>query len=175
MTQINGIFMENDFTITKLQEKFPETINSIQTFRKEITVYLKKEFLVSVCRYLHDDPELAYQYLSDLSGVDYLTAANNKNRQEPRLAIAYHLYSHKLNDRIRLKVLVNDTETVPSVTSVWQGANWQEREIFDQFGIKFDGHPDLRRILNPDHWETHPLRKDYPLRGLDEPFMVEPR
>ena len=99
--------MEHDFTLTKLQDKFPEAINSIQTFRKEITVYLKKEYLISVCRYLHDDPQLAYKYLSDLSGVDYLTAANDKNRQEPRFAIVYHLYSHLLKDRIRLKVLVN--------------------------------------------------------------------
>ncbi|MFB3895848.1 MAG: NADH-quinone oxidoreductase subunit C [bacterium] len=167
--------MELDFTINKLQDKFPESINSIQTFRKEVTIYLKKEVLVEVCRFLYDHPELSYHYLSDLSGVDYLTLNKDNHRQEPRFGIAYHLYSHKLNNRIRLKVLVDESENVPSVVSVWQGANWQEREIYDQFGIKFEGHPDLRRILNPDHLETHPLRKDYPLQGLDEPYMVEPK
>jgi NADH-quinone oxidoreductase subunit C len=161
--------MEKNVTITKLQEKFPEVIVEIRTFRDEVAVYIRKETLIAVCQFLRDDPELAYRYLSDLCGVDYL------NKQTPRFEVVYQLYSHKLNTRLRLKVQVDEPENVPSVTAVWQGANWFEREVFDQFGIKFDGHPDLRRILNPDHWETHPLRKDYPLRGLDEPFMVEPK
>ncbi|MDI6784859.1 MAG: NADH-quinone oxidoreductase subunit C [bacterium] len=166
--------MVNPDTITRLQAKFPEAIEAITSFRDEWTVELFKEFLIPVCQFLKDEPDLAYHYLSDLCGVDYLNKPRLKSGQTPRFEIVYQLYSHKLNERVRLKIKVDESESVPSVTSVWQGANWLEREVFDQFGIKFDGHPDLRRILNPDHWETHPLRKDYPLRGLDEPFMVEP-
>ena len=170
--------MEN-ITITKLQEKFPNAIRAVKMFRNEWTVELQIESLLIVCQYLRDDKELAFHYLSDLCGVDNLNKSKFANTASggdtSRFEIIYHLYSHKLNDRIRLKVQVDEPKSVPSVTLVWQGANWLEREVYDQFGIKFDGHPDLRRFLNPDHWETHPLRKNYPLRGLDEPFMVEPK
>jgi NADH-quinone oxidoreductase subunit C len=83
--------------------------------------------------------------------------------RRPRFDVVYNLYSVSKSHRIRLKVRVDDGESVPSVTSVWSTANWHEREVFDMFGIRFDGHPDLRRILMPEDWEGHPLRKDFPL------------
>ena len=113
-----------------------------------------------MARYLHDDPDLYFDYLVDVCGVDYL------GKKEKRFEVVYHLYSVKHRHAIRLKAEVGEEEPViDSVTSVWVGAGWHEREAFDLYGIRFNGHPDLRRILMPEDWEGHPLRKDYPLKG----------
>jgi len=141
---------------TKLKEKFPESILEIAEFRGELTIVVKKEDMVTLCTFLRDDPDLSFNFLSDLCGVDYLG-------RKPRFDVVYHLYSLDKNHRLRLKVKVEEGESVPSVTCVWNTANWHEREVFDLLGIEFDGHPDLRRIVLPEDWDGHPLRKDFPL------------
>ncbi len=145
-----------DFILTKLTEKFPQSVLESAEFRAELTIVVKGEDIVSICTYLRDDAKLRFNFLSDLTAVDRLG-------RKPRFDVVYHLYSLEKNHRVRLKVGVDENESVPSVTSVWGNANWYEREVFDLFGIKFDNHPDLRRILMPDDWEGHPLRKDFPL------------
>lgn len=142
--------------LTKLKEKFPQSVSESSEFRGELTIVVKKEDIVSICVYLRDDPDLSFNYLSDLTAVDRLG-------RKPRFDIIYHLYSIGRNHRVRLKVGVDENESISSVTSVWSGADWFEREVFDLFGVKFENHPDLRRILMPDDWVGHPLRKDFPL------------
>lgn len=142
--------------VTKLKEKFPQSVLDTSEFRGELTIVVKREDVVSVCTYLRDDAELSFDFLSDLTGVDRLG-------RKPRFDVICHLYSLEKNHRVRLKVGVDEDESVPSVTPVWTNANWFEREVFDLFGIRFDNHPDLRRILMPDDWEGYPLRKDFPL------------
>ena len=144
----------------KIKELFPEEVLAVSEFRGQVSVTLRKTRIRDVSRYLHDDPELYFDYLIDVCGVDYL------GKKEKRFEVVYHLYSIKHRRMIRLKAEVGEEDlTIDSVTSVWIGANWHERETFDLFGITFSGHPDLRRILMPEDWEGHPLRKDYPLKG----------
>lgn len=147
--------MEN-LILTRLKEKLPDSVLESAEFRGELALVVKKEDIVPVCRFLRDDPEVSFNFLSDLTAVDRLG-------REARFDVIYNLYSIQKNHRVRLKVRAGEDETVPSVTSVWSNANWFERELFDLFGIEFDGHPDLRRILMPDDWVGHPLRKDFPL------------
>jgi len=123
--------------------------------------------LVEVARFLRDDANCKFEQISDVTCVDYL------NHPEPpsdeRFGVTYSLLSLTHNHRLWLKVFVSDPRpTVPTLTGVWRGAEWTEREVFDLFGINFSGHPDLRRILCPDWFTDHPLRKDYPLRGRGE-------
>jgi NADH-quinone oxidoreductase subunit C len=112
---------------------------------------------VDICRYLHATEGLDYKFLSDITAVDY-------HPQEPRFAVCYHLLSMRWNQRLRLRVWWSDgDDDVPSITGIWQSAIWEEREAHDMYGIPFDGHPDLRRLLMPDDWQGHPGRRDYPL------------
>ncbi len=121
--------------------------------------------LPAVCSFLRDDPALKFEQLCDLTCVDYL----NFPSAADRYGVTYSLLSITHGHRLWLKCYVNDpSPNVPSVTSVWPGANWMEREVFDMFGVTFEGHPDLRRILTWDAFKAHPLRKDYPLRGQGE-------
>jgi NADH-quinone oxidoreductase subunit C len=142
--------------LTKLKAKFPQSILQSSQFRGDLTIVVKKEAIVGVCQFLKDDGELSFNFLSDLTAVDHL-------ERRPRFDVVYHLYSIDRNHRVRMKVEVDEDQSLPSVTSLWGNANWFEREVFDLFGIRFDAHPDLRRILLPDDWEGHPLRKDFPL------------
>jgi NADH-quinone oxidoreductase subunit C len=136
-----------------------EAIVGAVEFRGETTLEIRREDLVGACAFLRDDPVFAFTFLSDITGVD-------RYPTEPRFEINYHLLSIKNSRRLRLKLRVPLTNPVaPSVTSVWPTANWHEREIFDLFGVRFEGHPNLCRILLPDEWEGHPLRKDYPVQG----------
>ncbi|MBI5188004.1 MAG: NADH-quinone oxidoreductase subunit C [Nitrospirae bacterium] len=147
----------------KIKEKFPEEVLDIREFRDQVSVTVKKGRIVDICKYLHDDPNLEFDYLRDLCGVDWL------GRKEPRFEVVYHLYSIRHCHMIRLKAQVSeDDPSIDSVVPVWIGADWHERECFDMFGIVFKGHPDLRRILLPEDWEGYPLRKDYPVRGPEK-------
>lgn len=142
-----------------LRERFPDVPFGRQEGPavRDHTLYLPAHRLVEVCTYLRDDPALAFTMLSWVGGVDLLP-------REPRFEVVYHLLSIVHNGRIALKVQVTDPDPrVPTVTGVWPTANWHERETFDFYGIRFDGHPDLTRILLPDDWEGWPLRKDSPL------------
>ncbi|MGB4782684.1 NADH-quinone oxidoreductase subunit C [Candidatus Methylomirabilis sp.] len=149
---------EENRTVSKLRERFPEATLSARSFRNETTLLVRPGDIIRICRHLKEDPGLLYDFLSDLTAVDRLG-------DHPRFEVVYHLYSLQYKWRIRLKVPVEEGEAVPSVTAVWSAANWHEREVFDMFGIGFDGHPDLRRILMPEEWEGFPLRKDYPVQA----------
>jgi NADH-quinone oxidoreductase subunit C len=121
------------------------------------TVYVPADRLVDSCMALRDAPSLRFTFLADVIGVDFLPRA-------PRYDVVYHLISIANRLRLRVKVRVPDGGSVPSVQAVWPAANWHEREVWDMFGIFVEGHPDLRRILMPEDWEGHPLRKDYPVQ-----------
>ena len=145
-----------------LQREHSEWISQVVVALGETTIFVPREHIVSACTYLKSAPELELNFLSDLCGFDRGPEA------EPRFEVNYHLFSTTRFHRVRLKVLVNEDDAhVPSVTGVWRTANWHERETYDLFGVIFDGHPDLRRILLPDDWQGHALRKDFPLRGYE--------
>ena len=139
-----------------LKARFGAAIGDGVEFRGETTIQVEPAALVEVCVFLRDDPSAAYDFLSDLSAVDIWP-------DEPRFQVNYHLYSMTHNTRLRLKVSVRDGQAVPSVTGVWPAANWFERETYDLFGVKFDHHPDLRRLMLPDDYLGHPMRRDAPL------------
>jgi NADH-quinone oxidoreductase subunit C/D len=152
--------------VEKLKSRFPGAVLEVAEFRSETTITLRAGDLLPVARFLRDEPSLRYAMLTDLCGLDRLGLGI-----EPRFAAIYQLYSLKHNRRLRLKVpLVGDPPTVRSVVEIWPTANWHERETYDLMGIVFEGHPYLRRILMPDDWAGHPLRKDYPIGGEEVPF-----
>ena len=159
---------EINLSVKKLQEKFPASVLEVTTFRGEVTITVSKEEIVEVCKFLHSDPDLQYHLLTDLCGLDFFP-------QIPRFGVVYLLCSLKNNQRLRLKTRVEENESIPSVESIWKVANWYEREVYDLFGIPFENHPDLRRILLWDGYEGYPLRKDYPVEGpdFDKPFVPE--
>lgn len=134
----------------------------------EITLFVERDRIVDVCRIFKDD---GFNYLVDLAGVDY---SKYPNHTGPRFGVAYTLYSFQKNNRVRLRVWTPENEPIPSVTSVWKTANWHERETFDMLGIDFSGHPNLERILMWDGFNGHPLRKDFPIRGIDTGARIYP-
>jgi NADH-quinone oxidoreductase subunit C len=146
--------------LDQLQKKFPGAISEAVIFRNQPSLNVAKEHLVAVCQFLKGTDGGAYNLLTDETAVDY-------PKREKRFDIVYHLYSFNGNNRLRLRVQVSAGEKVPSVTGVWPTANWLEREIFDMFGVEYEGHPDLKRILMPDGWVGHPLRKDYDILKQD--------
>jgi len=138
-----------------------ESILQITVDRGEITYYVAREQLVKICQTLRDEPALKFELCSSVSGVDYGVDIPQ------RLHSVYHLTSMTYRRRIRLEVCVDVEDAhVPSVVGVYPTADWQEREAWDMFGIVYDGHPALTRILMPDDWDGHPQRKDYPLGGI---------
>jgi NADH-quinone oxidoreductase subunit C len=142
--------------LAKLLAWKPTAVESAVFDRNELSLYIGREYIREACSVLKPD----FNFFSDLTCVDWAPT-------EPRFHISYHLLSHKLKDRVRLKVkLAGDQAMVESITSVWPGATYFEREVFDLFGVRFLGHPDLRRIMMPQDWEGHPLRKDYPVEGF---------
>ena len=144
----------------QIQIAFPEAVNEVSEFRGEVTIKVEAVSITDVATYCRDEDGLQFNMLASLAGIDYAP-------EEPRFAVNYVLYSLPLNHRIRLKVYVKEGETIPTMTGVYPGANWMEREVYDMFGVTFEGHPDMRRILMPYDWTGHPLRKDYPL-GYEE-------
>ncbi len=156
--------------LQRLREQFAEALVDVKLWRNESAAILRPQDLVRVCRFLRDDPDLAFDFLSDVTGVDRLMLPENS----PRFEVVYHVYSIHHGRRLRLKVQVDEGEAVPTVTEVWPTANWHEREVYDMFGVPFAGHPDLRRILMPDDWEGHPLRKDYPVEASPKWWEEEP-
>lgn len=170
--------------LAPLKSRFPEVKFLVGSFREMVTVVVPREQIVPVCTYLRDDSALRYDMLFELNGVDYL----NYPGATHRFAVNYGLLSIKNNNRLWLKVFFDPEQStepatsvrdedfakadpglqVQSVTSVWPGAEWMEREVYDLFGIVFTNHPDLRRLLTWNGYGSHPLRKDYPLRGVGE-------
>ena len=143
-----------------IRSRFADQVQEIIEAVGEVTVVAKREGLVELMTFLRDEPSLRFNYLSDIGGLDLGEFAS------PRFAIAYQLYSLEHNHRLRVKVFVEeDDAVVPTMWGVWKTSNWLEREIYDMFGVTFEGHPDLRRILMPADYEGYPLRKDFPLKG----------
>ena len=145
--------------VSKLRERFAADIIEAVEFRGETTVAVKPARIVDICRFLRDDAEVRFAMLLDVTAADYVA---------PRqvFTVVYHLFSFDANTRLRLKADVpSDQPRIHSVAEVWPAADWHEREVFDLFGIEFEGHPDLRRILMPEDFDDHPLRKEYPLHG----------
>lgn len=147
--------------LTAVGLPFADAIEKVVIDRGEMTLHVRPERIAEVCQTMRDDPALRFELCSSVSGVDYLGA------DERRLHVAYQLTSMTFRRRIRLEAAVTAEDPhLPSVTSVYPTADWQERETYDMFGVVFDGHPSLTRILMPDDWEGHPQRKDYPLGGV---------
>lgn len=146
---------------TFLQSRFADSIIKETNFRDEQSFYLKPESLTEVCEALMAEPDLIFIYLKDITSVDWL---NHAEESSGRFEVIYNLYSLKHRYRFFLKIRLNaDNPTIDSLTALWRGANWMEREVWDMMGIEFNGHPDLTKILTPDELEGHPLRRDFPL------------
>jgi NADH-quinone oxidoreductase subunit C len=151
-----------------LQDAFAGEVVSSRLFRNEKTITVKKHKIVGIGLLLRDSPETNFNYLSDLTCIDRLNVMKDG---EPRFEMVYNLYSMATFRRLRLKAQVDEDEPeIETVESVWPNANWCEREVYDLFGIHFRNHSDLRRIMMPDDWIGHPLRKDYPIGGEEVEF-----
>jgi len=145
--------------LEKLQSLFAAEILGTHQDKGDLTVIFKKDRLHDILSFLKNDPELSFEILMDVCGVDYL-----KTGEKPRFEVVYHLYSVTKNHRVRLRVKVPEEDmAVPTATDLWKSADWHEREAFDMFGFQFTGHPNLKRILLFEGFEGHPLRKDYPM------------
>jgi NADH-quinone oxidoreductase subunit C len=137
----------------------PAAVEGAKFDREEMSIYVERSSLREACALLRDDPACPFNFLSDVTCVDWYPS-------EPRFEVVYNLLSIAQKERVRIKVKLNgDSPALESVTSVWPAANFFEREVYDLFGIRFTGHPYLRRIQMPENWEGHPLRKDYPVEG----------
>jgi NADH-quinone oxidoreductase subunit C len=147
--------------VKKLQAQFPGVVREPLEFLGQLAVRIATTTIVEVCTFLRDDQDARFNYLSDLTCVHY------PMRADAPLEVVYNLFSIARNERVRLKVAIAEGASVDSVTGVWPAANWMEREVYDLFGVSFNNHPDLRRILLPPDWEGHPLRKDYPLEFIE--------
>jgi len=182
----------NQAVLAHAREMFGDAVMAAHEHVGELTLEIRRADLLHVCRSLRDDPDFAYEQLIDVCGVDYLEYGRESGkdpRSGPRYAAVYHLLSLQHNHRLRLRTLLDDDmPLVASVVDVWNAANWFEREAFDLFGIVFEGHPDLRRILTDYGFVGHPFRKDFPLIGQVEmrydpdkqrvvyqPVSIEPR
>jgi NADH-quinone oxidoreductase subunit C len=145
--------------LARLVGSIPTAVHAVKFDRDELTIWVDKGSIREACAILRDDPNCPFNYLADLTCVDW-------NPSEPRFEVVYHLLSIPKKERVRLKAKVDGSSAaIESVTSVWPAANHYEREVFDLFGVRFTGHPNLKRIMMPDDWEGHPLRKDYPVEG----------
>lgn len=147
-----------ELSLNILRETYPEAVLDTLLPQGDATAVIRPEFLTKVIDFLKNDPRLLFDVLIDITAIDYLG-------KKPRFNVVYQLLSLPFNRRLRLKVPVEDGEPVlDSVTPWWGSANWLEREVWDMFGIRFAGHPDLKRILMYEEFQGHPLRKDYPIR-----------
>ena len=159
-----------------IQEYFPGSVVQTRLFRGEKTIVIKKDNVVGICKLLRDSGETNYNYLSDITCFDRLDIMDEDDDKEMRFEVIYNLYSMGTFGRLRLKAQVHEDEAAIDTTEgVWPNANWMEREVYDMFGISFNNHTDLRRILMPDDWIGHPLRKDFPLGGEEVEFSYNVR
>jgi NADH-quinone oxidoreductase subunit C len=155
--------------VAAVQSGVAGAVEQVSYWVGDWTVIVAAARFAEVCAFLRDAPGCRFDYLSDLTAVDW------PSRPEKRFDVVACLYSTTLRQRVRVKARAAEGETVPSVTGVWPAANWLEREVFDMFGVTFAGHPDLRRMLMPFDWQGHPQRKDYPLEGPGELLMENPQ
>ena len=154
--------MDNkELIVNKVKEKFGDSVVEVSDFRNDLSIKIKKEQLVELGNFLKNDPDLQFVMCKDVTGIDWAIRKN-------RFTTVYHVYSFTLHLNLRLKADIEETPPqIDSVTSVWQSAEWYERETWDMYGIKFLNHPDLRRMYMPEGFEHHPLRKDFPVLGID--------
>jgi NADH-quinone oxidoreductase subunit C len=157
------VALDNEL-VKRFNARFGEKIREAWTDRKQAILVVDRASLSEIAVYCRDDEN--FDYLVDLTAVDW-------PKREQRFDVVLNLYSFKKNERLRLKVFLGEAEGCPSVTPVWSTANWLEREAFDMFGIVFEGHPNLKRILMPDEWQGHPLRKDYDILTQDTAWVRE--
>jgi len=151
--------LEQNHIIAKIRGWRPEAVAELIYFRGDITIVIYREHLRPLADFLLTDPQMAFTFLSDVTAVDRFPI-------EPRFELNYHLLSLARRETICMRTRVpGDDPVTQSVVPVWPTANWHEREIFDLFGIRFEGHPNMRRIMLPEDWEGYPLRKDYPVEG----------
>ncbi len=157
----------NSKAVQKLFERFKDAALKTEEYHGACFVTVPKAAARDILLFLKDDPDCTFDMLTDQFGVDHAG-------EKPRFEIIYLLNSLARKERLTVKVSVNEGETLPTASDIWKSAEWFEREIFDMFGIRFDNHPDLRRILLDDDFEGHPLRKDFPTEGygFDQPFLV---
>ena len=153
--------------IGSLQSAVPGSVTQVSYWVGDWTIIVPVAQLFDVARYLREAPEAAFDMCSDVTATDWPPRAE-------RFDVIYCLYSTRHRHRVRVKVRAAEHQPVPSMTAVWPGANWLEREVYDMFGVNFTGHPDRRRILMPDDWQGFPQRKDYPLEGPGELLMENP-
>jgi len=147
--------------LSKIKERLPAAVLDITEFAGEQILHVKGQHILTVLSALKDD---GFNFLADLTAIDNLTLGGFD-----RFAVSYHLLSHKTAERVTVKAYISEEKpSLPSVESLWKTADWQEREVFDLYGIKFEGHPNLIRIMNPDDYDGYPLRKDYPRLGRKE-------
>ena len=150
--------------VEKVRERFADQILSVEQSAKQTFLHVKRDRIADILRLLRDDPDLAFDCLQDVCGLDYL----NMGMPE-RFCVAYNLYSFKNGAHFRVKAFVpEDDPQIDTASALWRAANWAEREAFDMYGIRFRNHPDLKRILLPHEYVGYPLRKDYPVRGMGE-------
>jgi NADH-quinone oxidoreductase subunit C len=157
------VALDNDL-VKRYKEKFGPAILEAWTDRKQAILVVARELLAEIAIYSRDDEK--FDWLSDLTAVDW-------PKREKRFDIVLNMYSFEKNERLRLKVHATADERVPSVQGIWSTTNWMEREVYDMFGVVFEGHPDLKRILLPDEWQGHPLRKDYDILTQDTAWVRE--
>ena len=147
--------------LSKIKERLPDAVLDITEFAGEHILHVQGQDILKVLTELKDD---GFNFLADLTAIDNLTLGGFE-----RFAVSYHVLSHKTTERVTVKAYISEEKpSLPSVESLWKTADWQEREVFDLYGIKFEGHPNLIRIMNPDDFEGYPLRKDYPRLGRKE-------
>jgi NADH-quinone oxidoreductase subunit C len=151
--------------VASIRAALPESVVAAKEFARQVTVTVTRERIADVARHLKEKED--FGYCVDVTAVDWKT-------RQPRFDVVYHFYSFSKNDRIRVKCGAAEGEDVPSIAKVYLAANWSERETFDMFGIRFSGHPDLRRILTWDGFTGHPMRKDFPLEGIDTGAAIYP-
>lgn len=152
---------QSELVLQKVNKKFPDAVEEVVDFRGERTLVITQTKIKAVCQLLRDDPNLQYNFLSDICADDMLP-------DFPRFAVNYHIYSIPKNHRLRLRVRVEDPDEGPeTMASVWPIASWLEMEVFDLMGVRFKDNGGLRRLFLPEDWQGHPLRKDYPL-GYEE-------
>jgi NADH-quinone oxidoreductase subunit C len=151
--------LKNHPAVARLLAWNSSVVQDVKFDRDEMSIYVERGAIREACALLKEDPACPFNFLSDVTCVDWLP-------NEPRFEVIYHLLSIPKKERVRLKVrLESGSPAVESVTSIWPGANYFEREVYDLFGVRFTGHPYLRRILMPEDWDGYPLRKDYPVEG----------
>jgi NADH-quinone oxidoreductase subunit C len=155
--------------IQKIKTNFTDDILEVINYRGELTIVVNKSKIPDLCRFLKEDPELSFELLIDICGLD-------RNQKKDRFEVVYNIWSLKNKTRLRLRAKVDENDIhLPSVVLIWEAANYYERETYDFYGIIFDGHPDLRRIYMPEEFEYFPLRKDFPLMGIPDSLPLPRR